>query len=83
MRAAIASTESTSSASSMRRMLAKALISTGTREPFGFSNSSAGPCDFTERSANSVISRTGSTSNGTRFSSPCFSRAWMKSRRSV
>ena len=43
----------------MRRMLAKALISTGMSEPFGFSNSSAGPPDFTLRSANSVISRCG------------------------
>ncbi len=48
----------------MRRMLAKPLISTGTFEPFGFSNSSAGPPFFTERSANSVISSFGSTSNG-------------------
>jgi len=41
----------------MRRMLAKALMSTGTLDPLGFSNSSAGPPDFTLRSANSVISR--------------------------
>ena len=40
-------------------MLANALISTGTSEPLGFSNSSAGPPDFTLRSANSVISRIG------------------------
>ena len=64
------------------RMLAKALISTGMFEPLGFSNSSAGPPVFTLRSANSVISRCGSTSNGMRFSSPFFSRARMKSRRS-
>ena len=36
-------TESTSSASSIWRMLAKLLISTGIRLPLGFSNSSAGP----------------------------------------
>ena len=71
MRAATSSTESTSSAISMRRMLAKALMSTGTFEPLGFSNSSAGPPVLTERSANSVISRIGSTSKGMRFSSLC------------
>ena len=43
MRAATSSTDSTSSAISILRMLAKALISTGTRVPLGFSNSSAGP----------------------------------------
>ena len=57
MRAATSSTEPTSSAISIRRMLAKALISTGIVLPLGFSNSSAGPPRFTERSANSVISR--------------------------
>ncbi len=58
MRPAISSTDDTSSAISIRRMLANALISTGMSEPFGFSNSSAGPPDLTLRSANSVISRT-------------------------
>ena len=82
MRPAISSTDDTSSAISIRRMLAKALISTGTFEPLGFSNSSAGPPVFTLRSANSVISRSGSTSNGMRFSSPCFSSARMNSRKS-
>ena len=82
MRPAISSTESTFSAISMRRMLAKLLMSTGIFEPFGFSNSSAGPPFFTERSANSVISSFGSTSKEMRFSSLFFSRARMKSRRS-
>ncbi len=67
----------------MRRALAKALIKTGMREPLGFSNKKAGPCDFTERSANSAISRTGSTSMEILFSSPCLSRALIKSSRSV
>ena len=50
-------------------------MSTGMRLPLGFSNSSAGPPFFTARSANSVISRTGSTSNEMRFSSFFFSSA--------
>ncbi len=82
MRPAISSTESTSSAISIRRMLAKPLIRTGIFEPLGFSNSSAGPPLFTDRSANSVISSFGSTSNEIRLSSLFFSSAWMKSRRS-
>ncbi len=82
MRAAISLMESTSNASSMRFVLAKALIRTGTPDPVGFSNSSAGPFCLTLRSANSVISRCGSTSKGMRFSSPFFSRALMKPRRS-
>jgi hypothetical protein len=82
MRPAISSTDDTSSAISIRRMLANALISTGMSDPLGFSNSSAGPLDLTLRSANSVISRTGSTSKGMRLSSPCFSKARMNSRKS-
>ena len=71
------------SAICIRRSLANAWISTGIVLPFGFSNSSAGPPFFTLRSANSVISSTGSTSNGMRFSSLCFSSACTNSRRSV
>ena len=46
MRRATSSTDETSSAISIRRMLAKALISTGIGRPLGFSNSSAGPPDL-------------------------------------
>ena len=81
MRAATSSTESTSKASCMRFMLAKALINTGISLPLGFSNSKAGPAPFTERSANSVISRCGSTSKPMRLSSSFFSSARMKSRK--
>ena len=66
----------------MRFIDAMELISTGTFEPLGFSNSRAGPPRLTERSAISVISRTGSTSSFTRLSSPARSRVRMKSRRS-
>jgi hypothetical protein len=83
MRRAMSSTESTSSASCILLALAKALINTGTRLPLGFSNSSAGPPFLTLRSANSVISSTGSTSNVMRLSSLFFSRAPTNSRRSV
>ena len=83
IRPATSSIDSTSSASSIRRMDAKALIRTGIFDPVGFSNSSAGPPRLTERSANPVISSTGSTSKGMRSSSPCFSSACMNSRRSV
>jgi hypothetical protein len=75
MRRATSSTDPTSSAISILRMEAKALMSTGMSCPFGFSKSSAGPPLFTERSANSAISSTGSTSNGMRLSSPFSSRA--------
>jgi len=68
---------------SMRRILAKLLMSTGIRLPLGFSKSSAGPPFLTERSANSVISRTGSTSNEILFNSFFFSRTSMKSPRSL
>src|ERR1700733_9699431 len=83
MRCATDSTESTSSAISIRRILAKLLISTGMRLPLGFSNNNAGPLFLTDRSANSVISRYGSTSSEMRFRSFFFSSALMKSRRSL
>src|SRR5262249_10807110 len=54
----------------------------GCREPLTFSNSSAGPPDFTTRSLISVISRSGSTSAATRTSSPLRSRSAIHSRRS-
>jgi hypothetical protein len=82
MRAATSSTELTSSANSILRIEAKALIRTGVPYPLGFSNNSAGPPRFTARSANSVISRMGSTSPPTRLNSPFVSSARMKSRRS-
>ena len=50
--------------------------------PFGRSNSSAGPPALSTRSQSSVISRRGSTSIRTRFSSPCVSSWATKSRRS-
>ena len=83
MRAATSFTESTCSAISILRVLAKAFTNTGTLLPLGFSNSNAGPPVFTARSANSVISRYGSTSKGIRFSSLFFSSARTKSRKSL
>ncbi len=58
------------------------LIRSGCCEPFGFSNSSAGPPDLTTRSTISVISRSGSTSAEMRRSSPSRSRSAIQSRRS-
>src|SRR5688500_1125134 len=57
--------------------------STGMACLLGFSNSTAGPPAFNRRSQISVISRCGSTSTPTRFSSPCFSSCARKSRRSL
>ena len=70
MRRATSSTESTSSAISIRRMAGEGVDQHRNPRALGRSNSSAGPPLFTARSANSVISSTGSTSNGMRFSSP-------------
>ena len=64
MRAATSSTESTSSAISMRLLLAKALISTGTCDALGLFEQQRRAAALHARSANSVISSTGSTSNG-------------------
>src|SRR5271154_1373327 len=83
MRAATSSSESTSRARHIRRSVPTRLVTTGMREPFGRSNSNAGPAAFTARSEISVISRTGSTSSEMRRSSSCFSSLWMKSRRSL
>ena len=58
------------------------LIRSGCSDPFGFSNSSAGPPAFTVRSTISVISRSGSTSAETRTSSPSRSSSAIQSRRS-
>jgi len=76
MRSAISPRPFTSKASSIRRTLPNALISKGCRDPFGFSNSSAGPTLFgclpaarATRCVTSAISRTGSTSARIRFSS--------------
>ena len=69
MRRATSSTIPTSSAISIRRALAKAIDQHRHADPLGFSNNRAGPPVFTARSANSVISRCGSTSKGMRFSS--------------
>ena len=83
IRSAVSWKLSTSSAMAMRFSLAYPLMRIGTLEPLGFSNSNAGPPLLTERSANSVISRYGSTSNGIRTSSLFFSSACMKSLRSA
>ena len=56
----------------MRLMLAKALIRTGADATLRFLEQKCGAAGFTERSANSVISRCGSTSKGMRLSSPFF-----------
>src|SRR5260370_1355692 len=83
LRCAISAADSTCRAICIFRSLAKLLMSTGMLLPLGFSNSSAGPPFLTARSANSVISSCGSTSNGIRFSSWFFSSAAMNSRRSL
>ena len=71
-------------AMAMRRSVPNWLISSGCSEPFGFSNSSAGPPpDFTRRSTISVISRYGSTSAVIRCSSPSRSSSAIHSRRSL
>src|SRR5277367_5202990 len=81
-RSAISSSESTSSARHMRFKVPTTLVTTGTREPFGLSNSSAGPPAFTVRSEISVISYTGSTSISILRNSSFFSSVLMKSRKS-
>src|SRR3954470_19189416 len=73
---------STPSARHMRRSVPNWLISSGCREPFGRSKSSAGPPALTVRSTISVISRSGSTSALTRTSSPSRSSSEIHSRRS-
>ena len=60
--AATSSSRSTPKARHMRRSVPNWLIRSGSREPFTFSNRSAGPPDLTTRSVISVISRSGSTS---------------------
>src|SRR3984893_10780467 len=89
MRAATSSSLSTSNANSIRRTLPNVLISSGTFDPFGFSKNNAGPTLCAERvferatrCATSVISKTGSTSARTRFSSPSFSSLATNSRKS-
>src|SRR6185312_8992946 len=59
------------------------LISSGWLEPFGLSNSSAGPPALTVRSTISVTSRCGSTSAETRTSSFSRSSSAIQARRSV
>src|SRR6266850_5500919 len=90
MRSATSSRSFTSNAKAIRRTLPKVLISKGTREPLGFSNSSAGPTlcgarslSLATRCATSVISSTGSTSVRIRFSSPSFSSSFTNSRKSA
>ncbi len=90
IRAATSSRSSTSNASAIRRTPPNALISKGCRDPFGLSNSSAGPTEFgarfasrATRCATSAISRTGSTSARMRFSSPSFSSLFTNSRKSA
>ena len=90
IRWAISSRPLTSKASSIRRTLPNALISNGVREPFGFSNKSAGPTlsgclPFARaiRCVTSVISSTGSTSARIRFNSPSFSNFRTNSRKSA
>src|SRR6266850_7035472 len=90
MRSATSSSSFTSNAKAIRRTLPKVLISKGTREPLGFSNSSAGPTlcgarslSLATRCATSVISSTGSTSVRVRFSSPSFSSSFTNSRKSA
>ena len=82
MRAATSSMCETSRARFMRRSLPSILIRRGTREPFGFSNSKAGPPARVTRSVISVISRTGSISAAMRRNSPSFSSLAMNSRKS-
>ena len=89
MRSATSSSLPTSNANSIRRTLPNVFTSSGTREPFGFSNSNAGPTLLALRLASratrwviSVISRTGSTSVRTRVSSPSFSSLRTNSRKS-
>ena len=79
--AAASSSFSTPSARHMRRSEPNWLIRSGWCEPFGFSNSSAGPPALTTRSVISVISRSGSTSAEMRRSSPWRSRSAIHSRR--
>ena len=81
--AATSSSRSTPNARHIRRSVPNWLISSGSREPFVRSNSSAGPPDFTVRSTISVISRSGSTSAETRTSSPSPSSRRIHSRRSA
>src|SRR5882724_10707572 len=90
MRSATSSSSFTSNAKAIRRTLPKVLISRGTREPLGFSNSSAGPTlcgarplSLATRCATSAISSTGSTSTRIRFSSPSFSSSFTNSRKSA
>src|SRR6266852_4155389 len=90
IRSATSSSRFTSNAKAIRRTLPKVLISKGTREPLGFSNSSAGPTlcgarplSRATRCATSAISSTGSTSTRIRFSSPSFSSSFTKSRKSA
>ena len=79
---ATSSSCSTPNARHIRRSVPNWLISSGCSEPFGFSNSSAGPPALTVRSTISVISRSGSTSAETRTSSPSRSSSAIQSRRS-
>src|SRR4029079_17332564 len=80
--AAASSSVSTPSARHMRRSEPNWLIRSGCDEPFGLSNRSAGPPDFTTRSVISVISRSGSASTEMRRSSPARWRSAIHARRS-
>src|SRR5437773_8188399 len=73
----------------IRITLPNVFTSSGYREPFGFSNSTAGPTllglRFVSRAircVTSVISNTGSTSARTRFNSPALSNSVTNSRKS-
>jgi len=83
MRSPTASSDGASKARHIRRSVPNWLISSGSSEPLTFSNSSAGPPDFTVRSVISVISRCGSTSAPTRTSSPSRSSNLIHARRST